>query len=451
MSSVLLIENGPWLSLQDITPTALSKRDRVEGKIARANTHLRQSLGLRQEPIELRTKNGELELRVRGIAGTLSVGNLTLDIAPKFVPRATPECEWNNSLLMLVRYAHPRHVVFNHSIHLGTARLNFIDLMAMAFVDAVQAGLRDQIIQTYQVEETALTTIRGRLNIQRQIRSSFLRPHLIECDLNQLDPLNPYNNLLKWGANVLAASVRSPGLRRRVSELARTLPGKPNTALAQRHPVVKPPPQFRAWEPALEICSLLFSGFTHTSNRGTQHGYSFVFNMERLFEHFVENVLKYAVSRISSCVLTSHRQATTLYAYPESPANRGFYSKPDNLLTEGGRAIAVVDAKYKRLSDAEGTRNRKPQNQDVYELVAAMTAHQCNIGVLVYPKVISDSELNDGLLHTWHVNAFGKKLTIGAIALDLMALRSKDGVREIEKTLARAIDKLILRNRVIPS
>ncbi|WP_206360451.1 5-methylcytosine restriction system specificity protein McrC, partial [Pseudomonas viridiflava] len=318
MTLAVLIENGPWRLLEELTAVSVSDRKSLERTISSMNRHLRKSLGLRQDPIELRVTDSEVEVRARGIAGTFSIGQMTLNIAPKFVPKADVEQGWSHSLLMLIRYASPRDVNFGRSIYLGVARLNFVDLLAMAFIDAVQAGMRDRIIQTYQVQEMALPTIRGRLNIQRQIRSTVQRPHLIECDVDQLDTANAYNNLLKWAALEFTKTIDSSELLRRMTDLTRTMPGLPNATLAKRNAVVIPPPQYLAWQPALEIASLLCRALTHTGWGGT-HGYSFVFNLERLFEHFVEITLHRAVTYIAGVSLTNHRQASTLYAVPEQP------------------------------------------------------------------------------------------------------------------------------------
>jgi 5-methylcytosine-specific restriction enzyme subunit McrC len=313
----------------------------------------------------------------------------------------------------------------------------------MAFADAVESGLQSGLIQTYQVREVCLTTIRGRLNIQRQTRSVFQRPHLLECDVDQLDPNNSFNNLLKWAGLVLASAVQGPSLKRRIGDLASRLPGTPNTSLVRRQRNITPPPQFRVWGPALEIASLLSDGLAHSNQRGSQHGYSFVYNMERLFEHFVELSLKRVTSVFFKNKLQSYCQASTLYAYPEPPTELKFYSKPDNLLMEGEKSVVVVDAKYKRLSDNDGLKLRKPQNQDVYELVAAMTAHQCRIGLLVYPKVVTDQILNDNQLHVWHVEAFGESLVIGAVALDLMQLVNPHGKDSIDRHLGESLEQLL--------
>lgn len=443
MISEVLVENGSWQPISSLLQVKRYSEERLERDVRRTNRFLRKSLGLRQDPLELRRIDNETEIRVRGIAGTLSIGELTIDVAPKYIPTADLEREWSRSLLMLVSHARPRHIAFQKSFQVFAERNSFVDLLAMAFADAVESGFKSGVIQTYQVREVSLTTIRGRLNIQRQTKSFFQRPHLLECDVDSLDSNNPFNNLLKWAGFFLASAVRGHGLKRRICELAIRLPGNPNTSLIRHQRNVALPPQFRIWGSALDIASLLSEGFSHSNRRGSRHGYSFVYNMERLFEYFVELSLNRITSDFFDNRLQSHRQASTLYAHPEPPTEQKFYSKPDNLLKEGERSVAVVDAKYKRLSDNDGLKLRKPQNQDIYELVAAMTAHQCRIGLLVYPKVVTDRILNDNQLHVWRVESFGETLFIGAVALDLMQLNNPQGKELIDRHLGETIKKLL--------
>lgn len=206
---------------------------------------------------------------------------------------------------------------------------------------------------------------------------------------------------------------------------------------------LQPPPQYHIWSEALEIAELLSLGLSHTSGRGVQQGYSFVFNMERLFEHFVDNCVGRTVSLLNFPGLTAKSQVTTPYAHPHSETKFRFFSRPDNLIVQHGKPKIVVDAKYKRLSDSEGMRDRKPINADVYELVAAMTAHDCRIGLLVYPRVVGDSVLMDHKLHTWTVNAYGTTLLIGALALDLTSLHSRTDLGELDRKLAESLTSLL--------
>lgn len=444
LGSQLLVENGPWRNLKDVLqPTSVSIAA-AERALVRLNHSLRAKLGLRGEPIEFQSHEGNIQIRVRGIAGTLSVEDFILEIAPKFVPSGEASEKWDAALLALVRYALPKHVSIQRSTNLDVARHGFIDLLAMSFIDAVSQGMRDQLIQTYQSREIQSPVVRGRMNLARQVRSFVTRPHQVECDVDQLDVLNPYNDLLRWAVAILSRSVRSATLRRRLVELEKHIPGQARRALALRYRIVVPPYQFRAWAGALEICSLLSAGSVHAPRFGSHTGYSFVFNMEKLFEHFVAESIRRASSLPQLAGLYSEAQVSNAYALPVSEGARAFFSKPDNIVFGAGRqALCVVDAKYKRLSDATGERDRKPQSQDVYELVAAMTAQKCEVGLLLYPRIIGDVELADRSLRRWSVDAFGRTLSVGAIGLDLMKLGSPEGARSIEVEIASQIAALL--------
>jgi 5-methylcytosine-specific restriction enzyme subunit McrC len=444
--AALLVENGAWRPIVDIASSGAAAEALNRDALTTIGTGLKRSLGLRSDPFEFRAGPRGTEVRVTGIAGTVSAHDFVFDVAPKFAPQGEVAQEWDASLLILMQHAGRRHISFHRSQKLATARQSFVDLLAMAFVDAVKVGLSDQLIQTYQVQEERLPVVRGRLNLQRQIVSVFWRPHLLECDVDQLDSANPFNGLLKWAAQAFVASARSPSLRRNISELINFLPGRPDRSLALRGIRITPPPQFRAWSEALDIASLLSSGLTHTASRGSQHGYSFVFNMERLFEHFVQLRLSQAVKLMPASNVSVSAQVRTRYAVPVDGESAGFFSRPDNIIFRGTKPLAVIDAKYKRLSDSSGTKDRKPTNQDVYELVAAMTAQRCSIGLLVYPKVFGDTILADGELHSWRVESFGVSLHVGAVALDLMKLRSLSDLLNIDQRLVNGLNALLAQS-----
>lgn len=444
MTDQLLVENGPWRNLKEVLQPSSVSAISAERALVRFNQPLRKKLGLRSDPIEFQNSEGNIQVRVRGIAGTLSIDDFILEIAPKFVPSGEVSERWDGALLALVRYALPKHVSFQRSTNLDVTRHGVLDLLAMSFIDAVSQGLRDQLIQTYQSREIQSPVVRGRLSLTRQIRSFVTRPHLVECDVDQLDVLNPYNDLLKWALSVLARGVKSAALRRRLVELDRRVPGTPNRSLAIRQRVVTPPYQFRGWSNALEIASLLSAGSVHAPSFGAHTGYSFVFNMEKLFEHFVAESLKRASLLHQLSGLHAQPQVSTQYATPITAGARPFFSKPDNLLVGfDGIARCIVDAKYKRLSDATGERDRKPQNQDVYELVAAMTAQKCPVGLLLYPRIEGDVELADRTLRRWQIDAFGQPLMVAAFGLDLMSLGSAEGARSIEFDIATHLSSLV--------
>ncbi|WP_346798065.1 hypothetical protein R5M92_04135 [Halomonas sp. Bachu 37] len=442
MPSKILIENGPWEPVNEVASFIPKGYGKLDHAVYKINQELRASLRLRQDPLELRKTSGGFEIRARSIAGTVSNGHFSIDVAPKFVAGKNLDKEWSLSLMALVQYALSKHVFLQKNFQINAHRSRFVDLLSMAFIDAVEAGLRDQVIHTYNVVEEAGASLRGRINMQRQIKTYLKRPHFLECDIDQLDSFNKYNDLLKWAADRFCSLVQSPVLTRKLREISIKIPGRNLPLAIHQQKQINLPPQFRAWHLALEIAVLLSSGFSHNQSGGLLSGYSFAFNMEKLFEHFVDFAFKKATLLLDDNFV-SKSQLSTPYAFPQLATGKTFYSKPDNVLVKNKTAHLILDAKYKKLSNNEGDKSRKPQNQDVYELVAAMSAHGCDKGLLVYPKILSDSLLDDRKLQVWHISSFGKTLTIGAVAVDLMDLRLPRGLRSIEHRLAEAMKNLL--------
>lgn len=444
MATDILVENGPWRSVSEVIAFKGQRNNNVHKAVERANFHCKKSLGLRQPPIELREDNsGGYEIRARGVSGTFSTNSFSVNIAPKFVPQANIEESWGGDLISFVRYSQKKDHIFTQSFNLEKSGSSLIDLLGMAFLDAVKDALKDQLIHTYKTRELQLPNIRGRLNIHRQVQSVYKTPHLFQCDVDQMNTENEFNSLIKWAALILSKSVKSANLKRELIEISYKIPGRPNNQLAKREVNIITPPQYRSWKPALEICSMLQKSISLNAGNDVRHGYSILFNLEKIFEQCIERLLKKSVNLMKMNGLQCKPQASIEYAKPIFGSNRSFYSKPDNLVYGARGSVALVDAKYKLLSDKEGFGNRKPQNPDAYELVAGMTAHACNVGLLVYPKVYSTVPLNDDQLKVWEVNSFGQKFKIGSLALDLIMLKDKAGRDKLSATIADVLDQLI--------
>jgi 5-methylcytosine-specific restriction enzyme subunit McrC len=112
---------------------------------------------------------------------------------------------------------------------------------------------------------------------------------------------------------------------------------------------------------------------THTSTRfstGEVVATGLLFDMNRVFEDFVEASLREALERHGGRAVSQHRWSL-------DDADR-VKLRPDVTWWERGKCLAVVDAKYKSLE------NRGLPNHDVYQLLAYCTAYGLPVGHLIY-------------------------------------------------------------------
>jgi len=442
-----VIENQ-WVLWARITGRTGASAAAAQVAVLNAGGTIKRRLGLRSDPFQFRGSATGIEFQASGLAGTLSLREVSIEIIPKFVfePELLPI--WNTSTLFLLEALAGKHVISLLAQRQQWKAHRVVDLIAHAFADAAERGLRDQPIHIYRQTEESSVVLRGRLNIARQAQTIVHAPHLLECDVDHLDVDNPFNDVLKWAATALAGLATEASLKERLTGIAHAIPGNAERSVAQRHNRLVPPPQFQAWSDALELARLLASGMTLSSNGGRTSGYSLLFNMERAFERFVEVALARVLQASGDRELTSSRQAWTTYAEPDFPGGRRLGCRPDNLLRRRGTPVMVVDAKYKLL-DRDLTRAQEetgtPISEDIYELVAGMFAHNCHAGLLIYPAS-SLSEAKASKIRTWRLNVFGTTVRIGALPVNLLSLGSRTELAELFRVVGLEITNFIRRH-----
>lgn len=415
-----------------------------------ASRKIKQQLGLRSEPFQFSASPSGLEFRATGIAGTLALREVTIEIVPKFVRRQERLKDWNMSTLFLLEALAGKHVISLLADLQEWESHSIVELIANAFADAAERGLRDQAIRIYRQTEESSVVLRGRLNIARQLRNYVQAPHLLECDVDELDDENPFNDVLRWAASILANLARGKDLKIRLEHIASALPGDPAKSQTYRHLRLIPPPQFQVWTDALELARLLASGMTLSSLGGHGSGYSLMFNMERAFERFVEVGLARALRQIGSGEMRSRRQEHTIYAEPSFLGGKSLYCIPDNVIRRHEQPLMVVDAKYKLLDvdlqdQSGGLVEAKPTSTDVYELLTGMLAHRCTLGLLVYP---GSSERDEPAVRSWRINAYGTDVYIGLVPMQLINLHSRAELSEAFAKLADQITEFELMSNV---
>src|SRR5262249_38081190 len=138
----VLFENA-WMTLRDLLGRA-PRPDEVAAWRSAINeeaTRLRGALHMRYEPFEYRGDGTKLEVRATGIAGTLSLNGLTVEVTPKFVAASADPARWHVSVLTMLSRARRDNYTYARAAGLGRRPATFVDHMALAYIDALVRGL----------------------------------------------------------------------------------------------------------------------------------------------------------------------------------------------------------------------------------------------------------------------------------------------------------------------
>jgi 5-methylcytosine-specific restriction enzyme subunit McrC len=412
-----------------------------------AGSRLQSRFGTSTPPVSVLDVDGELSIRAAGIAGTFRLGDVEWTVVPKFVAEEAVGT-WERSVLAMVRRANPRAFTAEKRSRLGAAHLTLVDLLALAFAEAVVAATKGDPVHAYRTEEVELPVVRGRILIDQQLQHVISRPHMFSCAVDQMDTDNPVNHLLRWAAARFSELTRSGGVRQALRDAEERLPPLRGPAVLPLRLPVTLGSQYAGWREAVELAGLLAVGRGHGS-RGEAEGYGFVLDMARVFETFVDASLRDGLARQTDATWSRVSQASREFARPITARTRAYWSRPDDVVERDGLPVALVDAKYKLLADADDGTQKRPANADVYQMACSLVAHGVNHGLLVYPHVVTsgadpDSILVAGERKAWRVHLGDRSLVIGAAAIDLRKLTTPASLTAVDDALVGHIRALLM-------
>lgn len=231
--------------------------------------------------------------------------------------------------------------------------------------------------------------MRGQLDVVKQMRQPPGKGHLfpIRHDLFLAD--RPENRLLKTALMRICKLTQQPDTWRLSHELAGLLSEIPNS-----NDVLN---DFREWrsdrlmahyQPTRPWCELVLGQYMPLSIYGETHGISLLFPMEKLFERYVEVILRKHIS--SNYRLKSQASSHSLCIHKDKNI---FQLKPDFLIQQDSKNILVLDAKWKLISTSDSENKYGLNQNDFYQLFAYGHKHLDGVGelFLIYPKTLSFS------------------------------------------------------------
>lgn len=439
------VRENEWRPVSDLVGYELSLEDERswEREAQKKGERIRRDLRLRHVPVSLEARGGALHLRAMGIAGSLLLRGCTIQIVPKFVGAEKLAAAWQQTILTMLARARRRIFTYSPVRRIGLRPVSFVDHMALAYADTLERALGQEPIHAYRTQEERAPYLRGRLAVERQIQALLDRPHQIHCNVDYLDTDNQFNHLLHWAGRRFCALVLDGHVRHRLSVVLRELPAVSEPLRLATHLPLLPPAQYEHFSEALEIASILARGYGHAQEPGRYSGYGYVLNMERLFEGFVEESLKHAVTFVDSSYVVQP-QVSRLYATAIGHSGKSYFTRPDNVIYDAHeRVLLLLDAKYKKLAEADEGDSSRPNNSDIYQLFASLASHECERGLLLYPRLLEDTEVGDGTVRYWELHGAGRKFLAGAAAVDICGLTSRADLAAFDQQLAKLVQQVL--------
>lgn len=303
---------------------------------------------------------GEYKLRARHKVGVLRYDDVEVRISPKLPI----------SRLLYLAGFHNDPTAWRSIETLLDDVDDPLSAVAHALTHHAQVALNPAPLQGYVTHERADRSVRGRIYFDRQLsrQKGLLTPIELRFDEYELDIAE--NRVLK--AALLL--IRRLPLDRSLSGIVRHQLGVLDTV--RPWPAGVPVPEFsfnrlnQRYRSALAVARLVLNRqsleFVQRRTRGT----AFLFNMNSVFERYLEVALRRAMAEAGGSVVGQHRV--------HLDHGHQLAMKPDLTWWMGGACRAVIDAKYKRAVNADYP------NVDAYQMLAYCTRLGLERGFLVY-------------------------------------------------------------------
>ena len=253
--------------------------------------------------------------------------------------------------------------------------------MALALAAAARQAFSRGLLHDYLTREEALYTVRGRIRFDEQIRRRFGIPIPIEVRYDEFTDDILANRLVK------AATARLGEMRLRSQKARRGL-GWISGMLDNISPVEFAPkdvPEVRFdrlnehYRGVVELSRLILRHSAFESKRGQVRASGFLMDMNVVFQEFVTVALR------ESLEASANNLRESSIGSLDKGGRIGL--RPDLVWQEGPSVVFVGDAKYKDIT------GRGALGDDLYQLLAYVTALDLPGGMLIYAKVEVEVEV----------------------------------------------------------
>ena len=312
-----------------------------------------------------------------------------IEILPKIVKHAEHNdavSDSRRSLLNMLRTLGMYRHIQTAAAHLEKYKMPLLEIFIGQFLSSVNQLVKRGIKRDYQPQSDNLFYLKGKLNINAQLKHNLVQQHRFCVDYDEYVPDIIVNRLIKAALQKVLLMTRSAQNQRLARELEFVFADvSPITVQAISKETLNLSRGMEHYQVPVAWSQLILEGISPLSMRGDAHAFSLLFPLESVFESYVESVLRQTLHppfTVKGQLQTSH-----LVTYD---AKRMFRLKPDIAVYNGGELKLVLDTKWKLIdaSKANGTDKFLLSQQDFYQMHAYGHKYLQGEGdlVLIYPS-----------------------------------------------------------------
>lgn len=313
--------------------------------------------------------------------GVIQIGDTLIEVLPKADKNNDKDEKcWRDVLIGMLT------VVGNFDIKLSshadlTIRPNTIlELYFELFIKEIEYLLHQGLTKKYRLTESNSNTFKGKMIFSRQIQLNLIHQERFFVRHTTYDYLHQLHLILYKTIHLLKQLNTNSGLQNRINTLLMHFPEMPDIKVNENtFQQIVYNRKTTSYKKAINIARLLLLHYHPDINKGRNHVFALMFNMNQLWEKFIFTSLRKAFSKSNFRVKA---QVNKPFWKPLS-GNR-IQIRPDIVIEHLNGKNIVLDTKWKDIS------NTTPSIEDLRQMYVYQEYYNADKVALVYPGYKTD-------------------------------------------------------------
>ena len=370
---ITIPEGGSALSLEPLEDSFSLPVGQIKARLIETSGRLRRELRLRDEPFTI----SDDTVSANGLAGIVRLApGVEIEVVPKCL--LAVDANWHDDFLLMATVTKLGRTFPKERVSAGLSleHRDVLTLLAAVFLESLQT-LNHVPIREYR----KVSRIEPHLDAELDYSEAWaVRPEGYPQTGPMLSTDNPYLAVIGTAAAYLADTTADTGIGHRLRRIVASYPTVVHDRIRSRVPG-----RFARWQDLYDLAIAVREGLgMRLGAEGVVPSPGFVLNTERGWEDLLTLALTAQGGELQARAKPASKLGTRaagkrdVFTYPDLVLNPLSYSGP-----------IVVDAKYK------GTATKPIEsigNDDLYEVLAFLSAQNSNLAVLLYPGSQSTSD-----------------------------------------------------------
>ena len=320
-------------------------------------------------------------IKFRQYVGVIQIKDLTIEILPK-VDRNNGQREskshWHNILIEMLQECKLLKPRAEQKANLQLRQHSILDLYLSVFVGELEFLLRAGLVKKYRKVEGNQLALKGAILFGKQLQVNYSHAERFYTRHSTYDHYHQLHQVLYQALQVCDQLITTGLLKDRINRLSREWPIAKQVQInpeiflrlsADRKAI--------PYQEALLIAKMLLLNFHPEIQGGNEHVLALMFDMNRLWEEYVYQMLKGAEYDFGFKV---HSQSGVDF-WQAASADHAKSVIPDLLLEyNNGLKRTIIDTKWKCPSDA------MPDDNDLKQMLAYKMYYHADEAILLYPN-----------------------------------------------------------------